>query len=187
MHAGGPTGTVQPSSFILHGPYPQRVEVAYTAPDASGLVRQVATFSTGHVDVDINNVMIQGLVELTAGIGITLTGSKDRHPENHFGTPTMIQQLRELARIFHDKFDKNIVVNDISLPRGGLFDIDTNNFWNTPHKTHRLGKNADLNYEEQTETERTFFESKAEGLGFKVEKHPNNRKGTRRHWHITLR
>ena len=35
-------------------------------------------------------------------------------------------------------------VNDMSLPRGGLFDVDNN--WTGPHDGHRLGREADIGF-----------------------------------------
>jgi len=35
-----------------------------------------------------------------------------------------------------------IYINDMSLPYGGLFDIQGN--WRPPHDTHRTGRNADI-------------------------------------------
>lgn len=35
-------------------------------------------------------------------------------------------------------------INDISLPSGGLFDVKKSNYWSTPHKEHRTGKQADI-------------------------------------------
>jgi hypothetical protein len=35
-----------------------------------------------------------------------------------------------------------IYINDMSLPYGGLFDIQGN--WRPPHVTHRTGRNADI-------------------------------------------
>lgn len=36
-------------------------------------------------------------------------------------------------------------INDMSLIKGGLFDIDAQ--WTTPHSSHREGKDADINRE----------------------------------------
>ena len=65
-HLGGPTGSVEPSRLQLPVVWPQNVEVTYNAPNASGLIEQIVSFDSGHVDYDYNNVMIQGLSELTA-------------------------------------------------------------------------------------------------------------------------
>ncbi len=94
----------------------------------------------------------------------------------------MIRGLKALSVAFHNQFDKDILVNDISLQGGGIFDL--NEDWLPPHQTHREGRNADLNYEEQSESERTYFKSTAESLGFNVQKHRDSKTG-RYHWHIT--
>lgn len=41
--------------------------------------------------------------------------------------------------------DIRLAVIDMSLPWGGLFDIDGN--WVSPHSLHRIGKSLDVNHE----------------------------------------
>jgi murein endopeptidase len=91
----------------------------------------------------------------------------------------MLQRLRDLAEAFFNEYNKKVEVNDMSLPRGGLFDHKGN--WETPHRTHRLGLNADIQTRRMSETERTYFEAKGEELGFDMlyEDDPP-------HFHITL-
>ena len=187
LHVGGPVGAVSPSSFTLTKPRPQNVRVTFTAPEASGNIRQRGVFSDGTVDTDYNNVALTGLEPLLASDSIVLIGSKDWHPQNHYGTSSMITGLKALALAFYEKFGKPLYVNDISLVVGGLFDITCPGGvcnWDTPHSSHREGRDADLNRSEMLPNEREEFEVLAKSLGFTVETHPSG-PGKEDHWHIS--
>ncbi len=41
-------------------------------------------------------------------------------------------------------FDTRIVITDVSLEWGGLFDVDSAGPWHNPHKTHRKGTDMDV-------------------------------------------
>ncbi len=181
-HSGGPVGSVSPSSITLYGPNPQNVKVTFTAPSAAGMIRQRGVFSDGTIDTDFNNVALIGLTPLLGSTYITLQGSTTEHPGNHYGTATLVNGIKALARAFYGRFDKPLHVNDMSLPTGGLFDINDN--WTTPHITHQTGHNVDMNRSEMSSTERTYFESTARSLGFTVAVHPSG-PGKPDHWHLT--
>lgn len=168
-HSGGPTGTASPSSFTL-GSFPQNVRVTFRAPQACGLIRHV-TSGGGQSVTDYNRVLVNGLVPMTATTGISLVGQTGTHPSNHWGTQAMVSGLQNLGRQFYQKFNRNIFVNDISLQTGGLFDHRAT--WSPPHKTHRFGRDVDINWSSMSEEQRAFFEATAESLGFRVEIHPN--------------
>ena len=51
-----------------------------------------------------------------------------------------------------------MVLNDISLPNGGLFDINPN--WNPPHKSHRIGKDVDIENISRTAELRAILEKR---------------------------
>jgi hypothetical protein len=106
------------------------------------------------------NVGIPNLVPL-AGSGtfhlvVRTPASQASHPEGTFGTLRTLALLEALAQdyaalssILFPGLSPKLSVNDISLPRGGMFDL--NNQWfaqNTPgngHVGHRTGTAADLN------------------------------------------
>ena len=94
----------------------------------------------------------------------------------------MADKLEDLAAAYYDEYGINLYVNDMSLIEGGLFDIKGN--WKTPHVTHRGSRQVDIHRTSMTEAQRTFFEQKAEDLGFTVEVHPNNGSGF--HWHLII-
>ncbi len=69
------------------------------------------------------------------------------HPTVHWGKWDFNFELRMLARKWYQTFGKPLVINDISLPKGGLLDINSN--WKSEpppdgHQTHRKGINADI-------------------------------------------
>ncbi len=98
------------------------------------------------------------------------------HPRNHFGDPMFVVRLADVIRVYAYEmklkeerdgglptvpsvpgrprtYDKRIVVNDMSLPRGGLFEISSALIESLlppeenvaqGHWEHRTGKNADL-------------------------------------------
>ncbi|MBI5837586.1 MAG: hypothetical protein HZB25_10100 [Candidatus Eisenbacteria bacterium] len=75
-----------------------------------------------------------------------------RHPYHLYGTPEMIDSIRAAAIEIRAKFPRNphlLVVNDISLPWGGMFDlVDATHSrppdWTPPHGGHRFGIEADF-------------------------------------------
>jgi hypothetical protein len=84
------------------------------------------------------------------------------HPESEYGTPGTIQAFQNVATDFwnqqaaHNTYlqtpacGKNpwpqikVSFNDIALPWGGLFDM--NSTWQQPHKSHGKGQGGDVNH-----------------------------------------
>jgi hypothetical protein len=60
----------------------------------------------------------------------------------HWGKEELINAIYTIAWNYVLRGGEIIYVNDMSLPYGGLFDIQGN--WRPPHKTHRTGRNADI-------------------------------------------
>jgi len=75
------------------------------------------------------------------------------HPNSIYATQGTIKTLKEIAEIFHSLTTYKLSVNDLSLPWGGMFDL--NEKWcarkketgktSIPHWTHRDGRDADIN------------------------------------------
>lgn len=65
-----------------------------------------------------------------------------KHFQNHFGTRRLITAVREVADRMLRETGILLRVNDMSLPLGGLFDIDNN--WISPHDGHRVGLEVDI-------------------------------------------
>jgi hypothetical protein len=91
---------------------------------------------------------------------MVLIGQTPIHPINHHATPEMLNCVNLLALEFSSAktFTYPLLINDMSLPRGGIFDIcptgttchDGNgnvipaNTWGPPHISHRIGRSVDI-------------------------------------------
>lgn len=92
-------------------------------------------------------------------------GVKNIHPDNHYLTRAALSRLTLLAQAYHDQFPTSPVLrmNDASLVRGGVFDIDVDpytdkngnyhsrtlggqpgHWWTAPHAEHRRGTVIDI-------------------------------------------
>ncbi len=114
----------------LSGDY--EVTVKYRLPDETATHDLKQKF---HVRYD-------GLGEFTGGTGITLTGATANHSDNHWATSVTRSRIADLGSAYYQKFNENLMVNDMSLEFGGKFDISGNCV--SPHSTHQIGKNADI-------------------------------------------
>lgn len=85
---------------------------------------------------------MSGLVPLVAGDDYELVGIRTAHRSSHHGRPEFIAILKSVAKQLNSAGNLNLQVNDISLPAGGVFDLNLN--WKPSHFTHRFGKNADI-------------------------------------------
>lgn len=67
------------------------------------------------------------------------------HAFGHFGTSSINSEIHEIAESFYLANDSTkLRINDMSLEYGGLFDFENN--WATPHRSHRIGINADIGF-----------------------------------------
>jgi hypothetical protein len=117
----------------------------YTASQFGGIERIIVT-AAGVTDSVADTVKVDSLVQFSGAGDYSLTGSTDSHPNNHYlVSQNAISDLISAADSFAVK-DWNTTgtmrLNDMSLPWGGLFDIDIN--WTTPHRAHRIGKSVDI-------------------------------------------
>lgn len=177
---GGPAGSALPPSHLLGPTYPQNQVFTIAAPEAGGLADFYTRFSTGENLPGVLSVLVPNLTEFTGGVGITLVGATDKHAENHYGLPQLNAAIAALGQKFHTKFKKNIFVNDMSLPKGGLFDIS--GAWQVPHATHRDGRRVDINSTSMTKPQQDFFRTAAKEAGFRsvvLETSPP-------HWHLEI-
>jgi hypothetical protein len=69
-------------------------------------------------------------------------GQTTPHPENHWCLYWVCAGLAQLAYDYNATWNLVIAYNDMSLRKGGLFDISAT--WMPPHSTHRTGNNADV-------------------------------------------
>ncbi len=82
-----------------------------------------------------------------AGIYVLLPNRGTNHPDNHYMVYGASIKLMQLADLYRRRFpgDPLLHVNDASLERGGLFDIDSN--WSDKpkgHELHRRGMEVDI-------------------------------------------
>lgn len=118
-------------------------------------------------------------------------GRTDIHPENHYLTPDAVIKLWNLGfRYSAIEFPNYplLHVNDASLVRGGLFDLDAN--WRPKHHEHRRGTVVDVranggpgSIPVDSAVHRTF-EIIARRLGADAEIHGD---GANQHYHVRLR
>ena len=107
---------------------------------------------------------------LTGGAGIDNQladyGDVTNHPSNHWGNPLLLSTLQEVGLSYMNAKLKaiedpdfvpttweKILVNDISLPRGGVFDVSKIPNWSNPHAEHRDGTVVDARTERSGQDE----------------------------------
>lgn len=135
--------------------------VIYTAPEISGEEKITATLKdTGEKASKSIFAMVPDLGPLSSLQFYRLTGSAGTpHTDNHYATNDTIFNIQGMAQDYFDICDEDICnetlgINDMTLPWGGLFDI--NGDWKTPHgmivgvEKHRIGKAVDIDRCAQT-------------------------------------
>jgi hypothetical protein len=130
--------------------------VVYTAPEASGQVQFTTTWTPppSYVFVDGSTFIyrfdvgfpLQDLNLVDPFFGV-IRGDTNRHPNGTSGTANTLKRLKDLAALYYSMTGQvqRLSINDISLPQGGLFDVDRNADWSPPHRFHRRGTEVDLN------------------------------------------
>jgi hypothetical protein len=119
--------------------------------------------------------------ELGADTSYDLTGTKPEHPSpnNHYGTAKLLAVLPLLAQDFLQAYPGvKLGYNDMSLPWGGVFDLDQN--WHAPHCGHRVGTSVDVRTKNLNKTQRNKLQALLKKRGFGIYFHTD-------HWHCTLR
>jgi len=141
-----PKGTFAPASG--NSGASGQLPTTYTSPDPSGII-DITVRGTLPNGTPVNpasytiGVEIPDLVVLVEGANYDLVGETGTHPVNHYGTPTFVGMLKTVAGSYAAAFPGQILsYNDMSMPYGGLFDINAN--WSPPHREHRTGQSCDL-------------------------------------------
>jgi hypothetical protein len=149
------------------------VSVIYHTPEAAGAVNLTYTFeplAPGYRCVNweasrshrflifqkvctythVMNVRVGYLYKLTEESGynhVVARNDTTNHPEGTYGTAETLYMLTYIAGYYRASTGgRKLSVNDLSLPYGGLFDLNSN--WAPKHDTHRDGKDADINHED---------------------------------------
>lgn len=83
---------------------------------------------------------------LGAGSNYSLIGATPQHATNHFATPYVKAAMPAIANDYAGTPNGHaIMINDISLIYGGVFDI-AGTWAENNHQTHRMGLNVDVRY-----------------------------------------
>lgn len=123
--------------------------VKYTSSEISGEEKIKAKLtSTGEETEGIVKVKVSGLLPLESKPNLLPRGQTDKHTvgNNNYGTTytrdAVYYAVSEYAKEYGIEPDIYLAVIDMSLPWGGLFDIDGN--WKPPHDYHRIGRSVDF-------------------------------------------
>lgn len=142
-HGGNrPKGTVNPTTITIPGGSLAAVSATYNSSEVSGEEKIKAEVKGETKSEATIKVLVPGFLELGEGDGYALIGQTSSHPQNHYGTENTLYSLLDIAGVYYETEKGTLRINDISLEWGGLFDIKAN--WSTPHKSHRTGKNVDV-------------------------------------------
>jgi len=175
-------------------------EFEFTAPAISGDHKIEATctdIACEQIGKDSVWVGIQDLQPLPASSNYTFIGKKKQHEENHYATLRVIKKIQGIAQHYHTKFpdDEIFAVNDISLERGGLFDVAPPEIvkWTAPHGLHRTGEDVDIRANETLgekggdipEKNFVYFELLAQKNGCYAERHLKTTDGEHYHLYCT--
>jgi hypothetical protein len=100
--------------------------------------------TTLHVGIRLDSQLTQ-----TTDDPFVLSGQTTAHPDNHFGTATALDRIRQIALAYREQNASlgKLSINDVSLVRGGVYDL--NNQWfgdnqGNPHWGHRTGTEVDI-------------------------------------------
>jgi hypothetical protein len=134
-------------AVLLPGPATADFTVAASSP-AGG------TPSTGSISLDPGLGLVAvagepGSFFLSGGAGQQCGNQTwcDNHADNHYLSPAVLPKVQEFADAFSNATDGKVLIglDDMSLVRGGIFDMD-GNFESTPrgHVLHRQGHDVDF-------------------------------------------
>lgn len=142
------------TTYTMHFDAEGAQNTKYWSSEVSGeekIIAKVKGEKKGEAKV---TVMVPGLEPLGSSIVYNLSQSPDAaitHPKNHYGVPDTNDKIFNVAFEYLYETDAILGINDMSLEKGGLFDIDAD--WLPPHSSHRVGKSVDINRTAQdTET-----------------------------------
>ena len=92
----------------------------------------------------IDLIRMEEGIEINPNKKYALIGETSSHQKNHFCLASTANKLKMLADSMFINYGRILQFNDMSLIWGGPFDCDSAFPWNTPHLTHRDGRNVDL-------------------------------------------
>ncbi len=147
------TGNVFFSNLTIPGSSSNPVYAIYSSLDVSGQERIIMKVNEKEVYETIINVRVSGLEPLESRPNLLLWGGTAEHKlgDNNYGTAytrdTVYYAVEKYVRRYNNALNTipnyyYLAVIDMSLPWGGLFDI--NGGWTTPHELHRVGRSIDF-------------------------------------------
>lgn len=132
-------------------------EFTFGAEEASGTHTLTAKCDSGcqapataTVDVGITSLIRMGYDKTCTSFYCLRGGLEGKHVDNHFYDWRAWIKVVLIAQDFKEEYGEVFKINDSSLIKGGLYDI--NGFWSPSHKGHRKGIVVDIN----SFTERDF-------------------------------
>jgi len=146
-----PLGTVGKVTDNGDGTY----TATYTAPKIAAEDIIVAKVSKGtqskQAKSGVVTAQVSGLVKFSTTAPHSLIGGTAKHhgppkntpDNNHFATTTTNAKITKLLTLYNKKHASGLYVNDMSLPKGGLFDVGATR-WSSPHLSHRRGIDMDM-------------------------------------------
>lgn len=178
------------------------LRLGYTAPEASGVTRFVATANAVVDGTRLFADPMQFTIRVKYGElvaidapGLAVARNSTMHGTNNgYGTPALGNALARSAYLYRSYLERSgppveqiasVRVTAISLPDGGLFDFETE--WSPPHKGHRFGNHADIGMAGVTPQQRRalVIALKAAGIDMPVSyESPSNPAAS--HWHVAL-
>lgn len=177
-HSGTmPPGSVSPSTVVVTGANGVGT-FTYTAPDFGGTIDIRGRSGAASQGTKALTVRVPDLTQLDEGAHVEWIGVKGAHPGSHFGTPSMVSRMQALADTFYGQFNgRRLPVNDISLIRGGKFDVDSSYTSGGEHAEHKDGLSADVRSsgggaDSLTTDQQDFVRAVWPHLGGHVAEHP---------------
>ncbi len=162
-----PAGTL--SQMTVNTGQQGLVVLSYRAGEVSGPIT-IRAQSTGVAENRVSlAVGVPGLIPMVQRPSDTLIGYVWAHPVNHHGLPIMVAKLDTLADDFFVKFHTRIHYNDMALPLGGKFDLDS--LWGQVarrHAEHRAGRDIDVRITNMSLAQQSFVDARWQQLGGSV-------------------
>jgi hypothetical protein len=146
-----PKGTVTPETLTIPGETIGAVSAIYKSSEIGGEEKIIAEVKGEKKNEATIQVNVPGLAPLAGGSNlITWTSTEKYHKlaDSNYGTSSTISTIfHAVNQYVQDYFllpfyGANLAVVDMSLPQGGLFDVNGN--WSPSHTWHRLGKSVDF-------------------------------------------
>lgn len=143
-------GTVTPTTLTIPGGSPGAASAEYKSSEVAGEEKIIAEIKGENKGETTVKVKVPGLSPLVSKPNLLPWGGTAKHKlgDNNYGTAyTLSAAYYAVGKYVKDHAlntapDVYLAVIDMSLPYGGLFDI--NGDWSTPHDWHRKGTSVDF-------------------------------------------